>query len=313
MIEKSKKITIKYKPNLISLPGFDTQDLGYKIGAYIDSNTRETARAFTPDQEKKWLPSVLGVSADHVNWFNLTKNYWANISQRVPPDGLELEIGLKYPTEEDAKLKTNGIPINIGQYIIYKHCKNYRKVANSLEDSYKSNKIWFYIDDPEIEAKAQLNSLEQQHAAFEALIKIKNNIEVSRMVVSVMFDTLKLEVLPDIMTPTELLLALNKAAINHGTEFLKVVEDKDLTFRAFLFNCLLKGHLDRIPATEIITYNRDGEDKTLGQSYKQAIEYLKSENGKHLLNKLEALAQYSPFRHDIAKENQFKQTEEVKK
>ena len=143
MIEKSKIVYIRRKA-ITLLPGQEQGDLKKKIGSYFKDGT--TARALSPEQEAKYLPSLIGSDPNKQDWAVKTDLYWKNIAVPIPHGvGLKLEIGVKYENETDAAAKKNGLPINVANWILYQHCKKYNKVANSIEEVGKSPNIEFYI------------------------------------------------------------------------------------------------------------------------------------------------------------------------
>ena len=110
----SKKVTINIVTNAVHLSRLSTgadMDNAYgkiKIGsAYTSSGA--ILRGLSAEEEKLFLPRVIGITPNDNMWEQACADYWANLSVPVPAPGIDgrggglpLEVGFEYASETDA-------------------------------------------------------------------------------------------------------------------------------------------------------------------------------------------------------------------
>jgi hypothetical protein len=286
--EVPKTVFIKRVPNSRIKRG-DGDDARFDrkyIGASLKGS--KPLSPFLPSEETNYLPSLIGVSHISQDWSKATKDYWNNIRREVPFDGIELEVGMYYNTEEEYNAKPKvGTPINLNDYVLYRYCLVYNKVANSIDDMYKSPNIDFYISDKEEEeGRAYLVTARNDKAKqFYFEIKAKET-----MVDDVLFI---LGYNPEGLTQKEKQITLSKISDPHPTDesqglmqrFIDICEDKKLIVKAFIKRCVHFQILRQIPNTETIYY---GDDVRLGSTIEECVDFLENGHNKHTLDTLEA-------------------------
>lgn len=291
MITKNKKVYVKVRDDLPILPGRDRTEVNYKIGSFAENG--DVGRGLTFEEEKLYLPEILGISPESPNWDTRTKEYWASISVRVPwPEGIELEVGKNFKEDKDANGKLVdkvGVPINLSDYILYKFCLKHRNVGNEKEVINKSTKIHFYIEDPEKEIKRKKEGQVVKMEAYKILTENSENDRFLTGIILVLGDKLKRYYTNlDSMTIDDKLLEVTDIAEQYPHDFVEASKSSDLEWKAFLITCINNGSLTRLPNTEIITSYEDGQDRQLGSSYQEAIGYLKAENNREFTKRLES-------------------------
>lgn len=298
-----------------------------RIGASLGKGG-DVVRGLSFEEEKKYLPDVIGVSPQSNDWQKATRNYWANITTEVPPDtGLELEVGFVYPDEESAtkgraeEEKENaaatamyaqeldyamkfdvrqsvGRPINISDYILYRHCLVYNQCANSPKLTHKSAKIRFYLYSKEaVQADLAIKIKMRQKAYAMYLELIGDRAKVDN-VIYVLKDTIqrynenvlnveKLDVTNEIGKD----VALEKIVNEFPERLIAVLDDKDLPLKAFIERAITAGELKRLPNTDTIVY---GDNTPMGNSINETVAYLKNEQNREIFqtikSRLEAFA-----------------------
>ena len=184
----SRKVIIRVKTSAMQLgrvgKNVSANEILYnknKIGSSFTG--RSVTRPLTFEEEKAYLPGIIGVSPDSPNWEEKTHEYWINISAEVPLNmingedhgGLELETGFHYPDEKAAKAGSDeenqewsryhnlratgkfykmkfdkrfkhGRPLELTDYILYRYCLVYGDVANTPDEIGNSPKIRFYME-----------------------------------------------------------------------------------------------------------------------------------------------------------------------
>lgn len=134
-----------------------------KIPAQFEQGTSDTLRGLTFEEEKKYLPNILGISIDSQAWREATKDYWCNFVIIVPEKGLILNIDTK----------ADGEPENILSYIQYRFALKHGWVAkNKNLVEWPKNK--FYIVDSEEVKKEQTASFEVRNRASKAFLFLQD-------------------------------------------------------------------------------------------------------------------------------------------
>ena len=277
------------RKSLPSLPGLDEDMKTVRIGASF------TAPALTELEKQKLMPKLINVSATSDLFEERCKAYFANISKEVPVDGLELEIGFTYPNQELADNEdTNNplvYPINVEDYVLYKHCLVYSRVARSFEEVNKSNKILFYFYDKETELANKLNEQKlilKAHTLIPTLLQ--NSMKVKQ--VYTIYNSLK-------NTPPEynienkndakgIEVSLFKYAQENPKLFTNIVNDKNAEYTFFISYALEKNIIKKLPNTNTIVFEKDDNAVTLGNSYVEAITFLKNEKNQVLYNEIKS-------------------------
>mgnify|MGYP003525915766 FL=1 len=251
----------------------------------IDSETGE-------DEEKRFLPSILGVNPNSEAWHKATKDFWSNISKRVPNGniGLELEIGFEYPDKSQAESvqkeidnlisnksiesfskedmisickekQRKGNPINLENYILFRYCLVYGKVANNITTIYNSPKIIFYIYFSNLENKKKLS---ERNLKQKARLKV-DAIEEDSLKVNSILRIFEKTVSENII---ENLTVLDELVNVRPQEIINLLDDTDFEIKAYIENCIFMQLLRRIPLTGQIYY---GETDLIGNNLKNPL------------------------------------------
>lgn len=309
----SRLVYIRRKRTGISLPveGEFIDESIQKIGpAY---RFKSVLRGLEPQEEERWLPRIIGVQPTSDNWGKATEDYWAHISRVVPPNnkdgsgGLELEIGMRYETEADfladeqgkldedgALLNPKGNPINPTDYILWRYCLRYSKVANSYEEIHKSAKIEFYIFSKDKDIKDKKNAFELRKEANQLLYKnLSDRSWVEHMLrVLVQSDPEAQVGIKDIprLDDNEKDVLLDQYASKMPASFLTYGKDRHLEMKSFIEVCVVVGLLNRIPNTQSISL--DGQ--TLGNTTEEVVAFLLNPQNNGVLGQLKAQAALRP-------------------
>lgn len=303
----SRKVSIRRKPKIATLPGIDPNDSKLKIGSSFKGAS--VNRGLTFEEEKKLLPSLIGIDDKSPNWENETKMYWCNISKDVPPDnGIELEVGLRYETEEDYNYDKNlplnsrfsafvnlkGTPINLADYILWRYCLVYNKVANDLAHAYDSPNIEFYLfnKDKEIQDKKILQT--QKQNAFKLLMANMGDREWVDCMLRVFIASDKASniYLKDLPTTgeDEKDILLEEYMTKFPDRFVALGNDKNLTLKSFIELAVTLGILNRVPNTTTITM--DGT--TIGNTTEEVVAFFNNPKNANTYATLKAQLRVVP-------------------
>lgn len=283
-------VYLKQRPDssnlVVSNPiGSDPSIAIRKLGGFTKNKTQGSG--LNSEEEKKYLPQIIGYLSTDNAWPQAVKNYWSEFSVKVPIEGIRLEIGMQYSSSEDAAKKINGEPINLQDYIIYRFAKEHPRVSPDEEQMYNSPKIMFYLFDEAVKKQADLNILESKIKARNLLVEIITDETRKRDLLIVLAQELQPDtdaVYHEYMDSTTMSLALDKLAEKYPVKFLEIASDaKGVVVGSFIERCIAKGILKRIPNTNIIM---DSDNNTLGNNKNETIAWLNNPvnlNAKEML------------------------------
>jgi len=262
----------------IVLPGYDPADRVLKIGsAFAGNGSRDVLRGLTREEEKKYLPPLLGIPATSEDWERATKDYWASISVSVPPEGRKLEVGM-----------IGKEPINVEDYILYRYCLVYGRVANTKDDVKKSpQKIKFFLYSKEDEIKKDYNSLQEKRKAFAVAMELSADRKIVRHILWAEKEALGI-VNPDSLQDKEQDIKFFDLVERNPKCLVKYKNDSLLKFKAFIMKALSLGFLTKVPNTETIMYTLDGSAITLGDTFIEAAAYFSKAEGESLYKNIVA-------------------------
>lgn len=278
-----------------------------KIGSSFKN--KAPLKGLLADEEKRFLPYILGINNDSPNWEKEIRNYWSNISRIVPPgnEGLKLEVGLVYDNIEDYNadkkaprnkdgivVNPKGRPIELDDYILWRYCLEYSRVANDVKDIGKSPKIELYLYSKEAELKEKKVSFDQRKKATQLMYqRIGERSWVEYMLrLLITHDKESGVYVKDLvsMTSDEKDILLEKYATNNPIIFTTFGNDKDLELKALLELAVAMNVITRIPNTSALTYQND----PIGNTSEEAVAYLKNPKNAQLLNEITAQTKVKP-------------------
>lgn len=286
--------------NQLPTSGNYTDESIHKIGSAY--RNKAILRGLTPEEEKRWLPLIIGVNSDSPEWSKKTEDYWIHISKEVPlGDGVKLEVGLFYENEEDYEtdeksakdkngvtLNPKGNPIDVVDYILWRYCLLYNKVANNFEDIGKSANIDFYLYSKQREIKEKALAFNIRKEATQLLfsnLSDRNWVNfILRLFVqedkSGKYTIQELETIDD----SEKDVALEEYMMKNPTKFLAWGKDKNLKLRSDLELWIAQGLLSRVPNTQSVSH--DGV--TIGNTTEEVMVFLNNPKNKGILDTLTA-------------------------
>lgn len=306
--EFSSIVYIRRKKNSAQLPreGEWTDESIAKIGPGYSGQS--VLRGLTSDEEKRWLPPIIGIDPNSQNWEKATFDYWNSISKDIPPSnpdgsgGLKLEVGLKYDNEDQYLADINapkswadtcnkmplGTPININDYILWRFSLVYSRVANTPDDVGKSPKIEFYLFSQEKKVKDDILSLKQRRSATQLMYSHIGDREWVEFMLRMFIKndkapTYGIKDLSSISIDEKDIL-LDKYMQSNPVLFVLYGEDKALEMKAFIEFAVALGVLGRIPNTSTVTLDHE----TLGNDLDQVVSFLNNPKNIDTLGRIKA-------------------------
>lgn len=215
-----------------------------RISAQFEYGTHDTLRGFTFEEEKLYLPNLLGTSVSDPQWAAKTLEFWASYSVIIPSEGLVLNIDT-YPEGHPRA----GYPENIQQYITYRFLLKHSAVAkNKTLVEWPKHK--FYILDETVVVKENTAAFELRNRANKAFMFLQTDKAAAKLEWVAMCLKDKLDKLP--VTNNELLMFIEskKDAVKDNqpvglTNFLNVFNDDNLEQKALLYKLLSLGVVEK--------------------------------------------------------------------
>ena len=287
----TKTVTIKRK-TLSSIPGLDESMRTRKIGATIYRG----AQPLTEEEKKKYMPILLGLSSDSDRFEQYCMDYFANISVPVSPNGLNLEIGFNYKTLEDRDNANtdNAMPINVADYVLYRHCIVYSRVANTIADIGKSNNIEFFIEDASANAAAQDKANKLLLKAMNLMPAILNDALRVKQLIAVLNETVPESVVPklvndvNVMGPNELSVRLFDVLQKAPLEFIAAVNDTTIALKYFITRAINVGIIRKLANTSTLIFSSKTGEFLLGNNLNEVILTLQQEKNSSIFSEIKA-------------------------
>lgn len=213
------------------------------IGSYFEKEgSRRIGCGLSFQELDLLLPKFVEVPHNHPEFMKKVSEYYQDIETKIPYGvGLKLEVGLIDNTKaigeelsaksklEEAKIN---LPLNIGDYIKYKHAMNHPHVGKSKEEADSNAQKLFYIFNPEELRKKNKQGNEERDMALKIFLELKDNPNKIKMLLVVLGHNLKeytgknkLQLMED---------ALRKEATEKPKHFIDITSKKNLETEFFI-------------------------------------------------------------------------------
>lgn len=262
-----KEIQVRRKEASTHLPNEVVAGAKFKIGSIFDGE--RPLSGLTREQEKKYLPIILGIDADDREFARAVRAYWAEKAVTVPSIGTVLNI----------TVDEHGEPVKLENWIDFQWLQRHPHVASNKQSMLRDATIRAYIHDPERVEQNQNKKIINRKASYLEYMKLtdarkKDAGRIDRIV------RILLGVNPNNLSDIQKENQLETVAYNDPERFYSVVTDKDLDTRAEIESMLEDDVLVRIGA-----HIKFGTD-TLGHSMEEAIEFFKDRNNSATVSAL---------------------------
>lgn len=180
-------------------------------------------------------------------------------------------------TLESEKYKV-GHPVNLEQYIIYRHCLLYRDVAKDTAIVNSDPSVRFYIKDEAKEIEKQKKLTEYRIQAMRNFIEL-NASPTKRNAVYIAIVASRNENVSEalIKTDSEKTSYLMDYVNTHPDKFNKLFADKNITTRAFIETLIVRGELVRSEFNQQIS-TADGT--LIGSNMNGAVAFFNNPDNK---------------------------------
>jgi hypothetical protein len=237
------------------------------VGSHLVN--RGVLRGLDPADEKKYLPSIIGVPADHPDFPREAQNYWAEMSIKVPTGGVVLDV-----TADE-----NGQPYNLEDWIRYKWLLRHIKVAQSHKELMADPRKDFYIYDPDKESLDRNKRIELLKLADVTFAKVSADKEKMRRLM-VLLSSANVQAMTDIQIENQLYDLKNQ----DPEKFFRVATDKHLDLKAEVLEMIRLNILRKVGSQIIYV------DQVIAQELDDAVAFFNDPNNSALVVTLRAKA-----------------------
>lgn len=156
------------------------------IGPYFQSNsTKIIGSGLTLPEQKLLMPHIIRIVPTDVSFPIKVYEYFNELVTKVPfSGGKTFQIGLI--KDNDKPVGEENMPIDIEDYIRWRHAKNHPWVAGSYSDAKGNQLKFFYMDDPEATLKEDTDKLVLQDKADTLWLGMKDQADKVSMMLTLM-------------------------------------------------------------------------------------------------------------------------------
>lgn len=243
----------------------------WRIGATLSRSSRSTNTGLTPEEEKKYMPGILGMSESDPAFRNRVKEYFSEMTVDIPPG----EEGKQF----DLSLDENGDPVNLSDYITYKFVLCDPRVAEDKEAS-RGMDAMFYIEDKKKVNKTRHAKTQIRKDAWKEFVNLCADDDKFEMAFRILAKGDVNEVGREAAEPL-----LEDLMMGNPQAFLDTVKDRKLEMK-FIISHGIALNILRQEGTAILLH-----DETLGYTMDEAVLFLENKENSTILATLKARIQ----------------------
>lgn len=258
------------------------------IGSYFATkNSSRQGTGLNDEEVKLLLPQILDIRPEDIEFRKKVSQFYQEINTSIPYEkGLELEIGLELDDNKpvthfeeaviDGKTKKiYNMPINLEDYIRYRHALKHPSCASSPELAKGNQTVDYFIEDPERVLVSKINAVDYADKAIAMYAQIRNEPKKIKMILSLLHLEIPRKspgqpVMVERMNDEERVLAVRKLAMEKPEKFLKVANDKFLQQKYLLNELISVDLLKRAGSSILVT----SSSEVLGITDDEAVKNL---------------------------------------
>jgi len=157
------------------------------VGSFWENSYSKTVGSgLTFSEQKLLLPTIVDCEPEDRGFRAKVAEYYSNIATKVPfgKDGRDLEIGLE--NDNKAPVSADNEPLNLADYITYRHAISHPKVSDSKQSSEGNMLTEFYLFDPQAQEDHNVLISADKDKALEMYLKIKKTPEKVDMLLTLL-------------------------------------------------------------------------------------------------------------------------------
>lgn len=254
------------------------------LGSYWTKGSMRVGTGLNIQEENILMPYLLNIPAQDRDFREKATQFFHDISTKVDPvnsdgkGGTRLEVGLF--TDNDEPISEKNLPLNVSDYIRWRHALTHPEVAMSEEESRSSSLKHYYIFDPVTVRNTSVSDADFKDESFAGYLEVKKNPDVINQYLTL------LNIDPAKHRGAES-VKLREVAEKQPKEFLKVHLDKDKNGKFLIKSLVNAGVLEELGTRLLIKEN----GFQIGGTLQEAIAYLKDKENTQQLAIFKALVQ----------------------
>jgi len=228
--KNSYKVWIRRKQTNIEkvqkdIPEYIARSKKFASAYWESKDSRVVGSGLTEGEKRLLLPDIIGVMPDEREWKAKSIEFYTELASNIPAgEGLKLEIGLE--TSNAKEVSEKNMPLNVMDYIRYRHIKDNPKTAESLEAAKGNMLKEFYIFDPNAERIANNKKIADRDEANAKYASIKSKPDVVNALL------ITYGVNPDLILEADRVTELSERVQKDPETLLKAMKDESLIKRA---------------------------------------------------------------------------------
>ena len=255
------------------------------IGSYFESgNSQRVGSGMTPEEEALIMPDILHIDTADREFRKKVGEFFTDLTTSVPHGtGVTLEVGLK--KNNDSSVAKDNMPINLMDYVRYKHAVGHPWVGSSKEEASGDQTITFYIFDKSALQGKATNKRKDVDAAMQIYLKVKEDIRIVDQLLTLLGIDPRVFLGPN---AGELKVeALRDKVEADPKKFAEVYGEGELEVRYDITSMINTGVLKQL-GTRIIDVETD---KLIGNSIEEVVYWYKDEDNSQQVIVLKARLQ----------------------
>lgn len=189
----SRKVTLfraliplnNQSPNDPAVQAYQSE-ASFSLGPYFSNKDKQTIGSGLEEWEIRiLLPHLVDLEPTDKEFRKAVKSYFTEIITRIPfANGLTLEVGLE--TDNSAPISATNLPLDIADYIKYRHAKAHPWVAPNAEEGRNTGKYKAYIVDKHAEELAQTKVRAAKDEAMQYYMEIRaDEFKIDQMIIAI--------------------------------------------------------------------------------------------------------------------------------
>lgn len=258
------------------------------IGSYFESRTSTKIGSGLSDEETALLlPRFIDREPNDRDYREKVSEFYRDITTPVPFNGgVELEIGLL--EANDKPISKDNMPINVNDYIRYRHAIKHPHVALSKEAATGNLLKRFYVFDKQAIENKKINNNISKDAAIEYYLKVKEDMkQVDTMLILMGIDIREFAGVKNANDAKK--AKLRELAEAKSDLFTKQYESGDIEIRGLILGMIKTKVLKEVASRILVT----SDNEELGLNMEEAIYFFKDEANSERVIALRALYQES--------------------
>ncbi len=234
-------------------------------------NTNELVNPFKSEEEQRYFSGILD---QDLNVFKKKDNFWYNFYVKITKDHKLMNQGIEY----DLSSPMDNLRVRV--------LKQQNEIAESWDKRFDRTTYKFAFVTEDFEEEQSSKKMDQQATIWTFWGSIKASLKKMREFLGAYLMEKKiLKTVPQDATKEFLTTEINKIIENDADTMYKLIEDKDLELKYWIFRAMQVGAIVR---KGIATYEVTGEGADY--SYRELLDHIKflKENTDPIYQKIEA-------------------------